>query len=219
VISALEFEAGRHSEGVDFIISTIPLRTGHVPAVQVNPLLGQDDCRRLRGMYEARLGAMPGNGLPHPVILHLSDLLNEQRMQLGVSAASWPEVVDCAGKPLLEAGTIDRRFVAAMKDVIYENGPYMVIWPGTVLLHAHPRGVRQLSISLVNLRKPVAFGHPEHDPVYVALVLAAVDNQSHLTALQELNDMMQDPQARAAVRRTQHKSVVMHWISRYVRLD
>jgi mannitol operon transcriptional antiterminator len=214
VISALEFER-RDSEGIDFIVSTIALRARHVPVIQVSALLTAQDCQRLRSAFERRPPESLGRRMPATTTPHLSSLLTDHRIQLGLSAASWPEVVERAGHCLLHEGAIDRGFIAAMKDVIYENGPYMVIWPGAVLLHARPRGVRQLSMSLVNLRNPVRFGHTEHDPVSIAIVLAAVDGQSHITALQELNNLMQDAAARSAIARTLQKSVVLHWIARY----
>ncbi len=70
----------------------------------------------------------------------------------------------------------------------------MVIWPGVVLLHARPdEGVNCLSMSLITLKNPVAFGTPGKDPVYIAIVLGAVNNNSHLNALFELNALMQKP--------------------------
>ena len=91
----------------------------------------------------------------------------------------------------------------------------MVIWPGAALLHAPPPGVRRLCMELINLREPIHFGHPDNDPVQIAVVLGAVDGRSHITALQELNQLMQDDKARSAIRDTLHKSVVLHWVSHY----
>jgi transcriptional antiterminator/mannitol/fructose-specific phosphotransferase system IIA component (Ntr-type) len=211
VISALEFENNRRAEGVDFIVSTIPLKPSSVPTVQVAPLLGPEDCRRLRELFERTGTAAAGIAAE----VHLSHLVTSSTIELGVAASTWQEVVEQAGRGLLQAGLIDTRFIEAMKDVMIEHGPYMVIWPGAALLHASPRGVRQLCMGLVNLREPVAFGHPDNDPVRTAIVLGAIDNRTHFTALQELNRMMQDEEARAAIARTAHKSVVLNWVRRY----
>ncbi len=218
VISARELEDRKRASGVDFIVSTIPLRQNGIPIMHVSPLLGLEDCRHLKDMFERKGKEMPKNGLVPPAAIHLSDLITEQRIELGVAAGSWEEVVEKAGRRLLDSGAIDGRFIQAMKDVIREYGPYMVIWPGAVLLHAAPQGVRRLSIQLVSLRKPVQFGHPDHDPVQIAIVLGAPDGQAHTTALVELNRMMQDEEARSAIANTLHKSVVLHWVSRYSRL-
>jgi len=218
VISALELEDRKYPAGVDFIVSTIPLRQKAIPVMQVSPLLGLDDCRRLKEMFEPTGSEMPSSTLALPATKHLSDLVTEQRIELGVAASSWQEVVEKAGRPLLESGAIDGRFIEAMKAVINEYGPYMVIWPGAVLLHARPSGVRELSMQFINLRRPVQFGHTDNDPVQIAIVLGAPPGHAHILALAELNRMMQDEEARSAIGKTLHKSVVLHWVSRYSRL-
>jgi transcriptional antiterminator/mannitol/fructose-specific phosphotransferase system IIA component (Ntr-type) len=219
VISALEFERRANFDGIDVIIATIPLQAGGIPCLQVDPLLRLEDCKHLRALFEGRALELTRQGTALPAVVHLSSLLTADRIQVGIACRSWPEVVDQAAQPLLASGAVDRRFVTAMKEVILENGPYMVIWPGAVLLHARPTGVRHLCMSMANLRTPISFGHADHDPVAVAFVLAAVDNRAHFTALQELNALMQDSTARAQVARTLHKSVILHWVSRYSQIS
>ena len=215
VISTLELENRKYFEGIDFIVSTIPLKIINIPSRQVNPLLGLEDCKGLKELFEKKGNITSENKLSHPSTAHLSDLVTPERIELGVVAENWQEVVEKAGARLLEAGAIETHFIQAMKNIILEYGPYMVIWPGAVLLHAPPRGVRRLCMELINLREPVHFGHPENDPVQVAIVLGAMDSRSHITALLELNQLMQDEKARSAIRNTLHKSVVLHWVSCY----
>ncbi len=215
VISTLELDNRKHLKGIDFIVSTIPLKIKDIPSQQVNPLLGLEDCKRLKELFEKRGDRISENKLSTPSTVHLSDLVTQERIELGVVVENWQEVVEKAGARLLEAGDIESHFILAMKNIILEHGPYMVIWPGVVLLHAPPSGVRRLCMELINLREPVYFGHPENDPVQVAIVLGAKDSRSHITALLELNRLMQDEIARSAIRNTLHKSVVLHWISRY----
>ena len=215
VVSALELENRKYFDGIDFIVSTIPLRIKDIPSRQVNPLLGLEDCKRLKELFEEQGRIRVEEKLSTPSIIHLSDLVSSETIELDVIAENWQEVVEKAGARLKKAGAIETNFIQAMKEVILEFGPYMVIWPGVVLLHAPARGVRRLCMGLINLRNPVNFGHPVNDPVDIAIVLGAIDNRSHITALLELNQMMQDEKARSAIRNTLHKSVVLHWVSRY----
>jgi len=215
VVSALELENRKYFDGIDFIVSTIPLRIKDIPSRQVNPLLGLEDCKRLKELFEEQGRFKVEEKLSTPSIIHLSDLVSPETIELDVIAENWQEVVEKAGARLKKAGAIETNFIQAMKEVILEFGPYMVIWPGVVLLHAPARGVRRLCMGLINLRNPVNFGHPVNDPVDIAIVLGAIDNRSHITALLELNQMMQDEKARSAIRNTLHKSVVLHWVSRY----
>jgi mannitol operon transcriptional antiterminator len=215
VISAHELENWKHFEGIDFIVSTIPLRIKDIPSRQVNPLLGLDDCKRLKELFSGNDINISERKLSYPATIHLSDLVTRERIELSVVAKNWREVVEKAGAGLLSAGSIEPGFIQSMKNVILEYGPYMVIWPGAVLLHAPPSGVRRLCMELINLRDPVYFGHSENDPVQVAIVLGAVDARSHITALVELNQLMQDETARTAIQNTMHKSMVLHWVTHY----
>jgi mannitol/fructose-specific phosphotransferase system IIA component (Ntr-type) len=215
VISALELEGRDDLDGIDFIVSTIPVKVRNIPSRQVNPLLGVADCRRLKDLFEYGDDRPAPRAAPGAPAAHLADLLTASAIELGVAAHTWQEVVEKAGARLHKAGLVESRFIQAMKDVIVQHGPYMVIWPGVALLHAPPRGVRHLSMQLLTLRRPVRFGHAENDPVRAAFVLAATDMHSHIPALLELNHMMQDAAARTAICRTQHRSVVLHWVARY----
>ena len=215
VISALELEMRKYFENIDFIVSTVPVKIKNVPSMQVNPLLALEDCKALRAMFQEKEKINSDNKVSSRRTAQLSDLLTSETIELGVAADSWQEVVEKAGAKLLALSAIEPQFIRSMKEIILEFGPYMVVWPGAVLLHAPPDGVRQLCMGLISLRQPVCFGHQKNDPVHLAVILGAVDNQAHLTALQALNRMMQDKEARSAIQATLHKSVVLHWISHY----
>ncbi len=214
VISALELESRRDLDGIDVIVSTIPLNIKNIPHRQVNPLLRLDDCRKLKELLQQQVG-VPANACLASGRALLSDLLTAQTIDLGVDAGDWRDAVQKSSRRLLQAGVVEKRFVRSLEEIILEYGPYMVIWPGAVLLHAPPDGVRQLGMELITLKKPVFFGHPDNDPVQIAIVLAARDNRLHLTALQQLNRLMQDEEARSAIATTTHRAVVLHWIAQY----
>jgi len=215
VISVLELENRDHFEGIDFIVSTVPIRIKDIPSRQVNPLLGAEDIKRLKDLFENNGNRVSGSKQNLITDVHLSDLIIPVTIQLGIEAENWESVVEKAGSRLLDSGAIEPQFIQAMKKIIQEFGPYMVIWPGTVLLHAPPQGVRRLCMGLITLKKPVPFGHPKNDPVKLAIVLAAMDNRSHITALLELNELMRDGNAVASIKNTLHKSVILHWVRWY----
>jgi mannitol/fructose-specific phosphotransferase system IIA component (Ntr-type) len=87
----------------------------------------------------------------------------------------------------VDAGRILPGYVGAMKRVLKEMGPYAVIAPGIVLLHARPEdGVLQACLGLITLATPVSFGHSENDPVDLVFALGAVDKQAHVESLKQL---------------------------------
>lgn len=113
----------------------------------------------------------------------------------------WQEAVRVSGQMLVETGHIEPRYVEAMERVIREIGPYAVIAPGIVLLHARPEdGVLKPCFGLVTLSTPVPFGHTQNDPVDLVFVLGAVDKKGHIEALQRLARMLGDAQGLANLR-------------------
>ncbi len=122
-----------------------------------------------------------------------------------------------AGQLLVETRSIEPRYVDAMEKVIREIGPYAVIAPGIVLLHARPEdGVIEACFGLVTLATPVPFGHSQNDPVDLVFVLGAVDKKNHIRALQHLASLLGNVASLASLRAAQTDeevfSVIQSWI-------
>ncbi len=128
-----------------------------------------------------------------PQALVLSDLVTPETVAARLVVASWEAAVDRVGALLVAAGKVETQYIPAMKRVLKEMGPYAVIAPGIVLLHARPEdGVVHPCLGLVTLSTPVPFGHSENDPVDLVFALGAVDKGSHIAALQQLAEMLGD---------------------------
>ncbi|MGK7379302.1 BglG family transcription antiterminator [Planococcus sp. 1R117A] len=122
----------------------------------------------------------------------LGELLTLQTIQLQPSAASWQQAIQSAAQPLVESGTVEECYVKAMIESIEANGPYVVITPGVAIPHARPeQGVNSLSMSLLKLEEPVEFASDK--PVQLIIVLAASDSDSHLRALIQLTQLLNEP--------------------------
>lgn len=125
--------------------------------------------------------------------IKLAEIISPQTTRARVAVNSWQEATEFAGELLVSAGKVHSRYVDAMKRVLQEIGPYAVIAPGIVLLHARPEdGVIEPCLGLITLATPVPFGHPENDPVDVVFALGAIDKHSHILALQQLANMLGD---------------------------
>jgi PTS system ascorbate-specific IIA component len=123
----------------------------------------------------------------------LISLLNEHTVRARVAVKDWEQATEAVGQLLVDAGKIDVGYVQAMKRVLKELGPYAVIAPGIVLLHARPEdGVLSPCLGLVTLSTPVEFGHSENDPVDIVLALGATDKKTHISALQQLASLLGD---------------------------
>lgn len=125
-------------------------------------------------------------------------LLAEESIALDVAAADWREAVDAAGRLLVAAGVADDDYTAAMRQLVEEHGPYIVVAPGFALAHARPTaGVARTGLSWVRLAEPVPFGHSSHDPVGLVVGLAADDDVAHTRAMARLARLLADPRRRA----------------------
>ena len=119
--------------------------------------------------------------------LDLTEMLSLDLIQCGLNLKDRNEVIEKMGKMMLETGKIESRYISAMKRVIEEFGPYVVIAPGIALLHARAQdGVLEPCIALITLSTPVIFGHPQNDPVDIVFGLAAKDDQGHIKAIATL---------------------------------
>jgi PTS system ascorbate-specific IIA component len=124
----------------------------------------------------------------------LVDLLGIEMISVNQTASDWKQAADLVGVLLVEAETVSPRYVDAMKEVLQEMGPYAVIAPGIVLLHARPEdGVKEPTFALVTLEEPVNFGNAANDPVDLVFAFGALDKESHVHALRDLADLLTRP--------------------------
>lgn len=144
----------------------------------------------------------------------LEELLTPQTIQLLKSVHDWKEGIRVAARPLVELGTIEERYIDAMIQSIETNGAYVVITPRVAIPHGRPeQGVRSLSMSLLKLEKPVDFA--PNKPVQLIIVLAAADSESHLRALVQLTQLLNDPSNIDDILQSPDKSVLLDYINKY----
>jgi len=94
-------------------------------------------------------------------------------------------------------------------------GPYAVIAPGIVLLHARPEdGVIAPCLAVMTLSTPVSFGHSENDPVDLVFALGAVDHDAHIATLQRLMTMLGDPPTMRKIRDAPDDRTLYNLLSR-----
>ncbi|MCP3764808.1 BglG family transcription antiterminator [Domibacillus sp. A3M-37] len=144
----------------------------------------------------------------------LEQLINLQTIQIQKRVSDWKEGIKVAAQPLIDLGTIEDRYVDSIIEALETNGPYMVITPGVAIPHSRPEhGVRSLSMSLLKLDEPVNFAPDK--PVQLIIVLAAVDNDSHLRALMQLTQLLSEPANIEEMVNASDKSMLMEYVHKY----
>jgi mannitol operon transcriptional antiterminator len=121
----------------------------------------------------------------------LSELITKDMIQILEEAADWEEAIRLATRPLLEGGYVREDYVKAMIDNIKKFGPYVVMGPKVAIPHARPEnGVNKIGMSLLLLKKGVAFSIEGEERIQIIIVLAARDNETHLQALAQLSALL-----------------------------
>ncbi|WP_232697549.1 BglG family transcription antiterminator [Brevibacillus daliensis] len=148
------------------------------------------------GLYEAISDALTGT-IAHnirgckPV---LKELLTKEMIQFHKQVNHWEEAIKLAAKPLLESQAIEEQYIDAMITNVNELGPYIVLAPKVAIPHARPeQGVKKVGMSFLRLEEAVSFS--ENDPdklVNVIIVLAAIDSETHLRALSQLTELLEE---------------------------
>ncbi|PLR75956.1 PTS sugar transporter [Bacillus sp. V3-13] len=124
----------------------------------------------------------------------LKSLLTKEKIQLITEAIDWKHAVKIAADPLVKDETVNEEYVQSMIDTITKMGPYIVIAPKVAVPHARPEdGVRKLGMSLLRLSKSVSFSENHIHDANLIIVLAAIDEQTHLKALSQLTAMLSNP--------------------------
>ena len=123
----------------------------------------------------------------------LSEISNKELVQLNIEAEDWKEAIRKSAQVMVENGKITDDYIQAMIKNTEENGPYVVITDHVALPHARPDdGAIETAIGITTLKESVVFGHELHDPVKYVFSLSTVDNNSHLRALAELVELLDD---------------------------
>lgn len=136
----------------------------------------------------------------------LKELLTADRIRKVKKVNDWREAIRLAAKPLLEDGSIEKLYIDDMIKSLNEHGPYIVLADRFALPHASSKkGVNKLSMSLLVVEEEVDL---LGKPVNIFMVLAAIDNNSHIRALASLSEMLYDSSNIDAIINGDEKSIL-----------
>jgi mannitol operon transcriptional antiterminator len=123
----------------------------------------------------------------------LNDLITKDMIQLLDEVTDWEEAIQLASRPLLKGHYIKEDYITAMIDNVKKFGPYVVMSPQVAIPHARPEcGVNKIGMSLLLLKKGVVFSVDGEERVRIIIILAAVDNETHLQALAQLSTLLME---------------------------
>lgn len=116
----------------------------------------------------------------------LRDVLKEEFVQLDIEVSDYKEAIEKTLQPLLGNRYIEPRYCEAIFKNLEKLGAYIDLGKNIALPHARAEdGVLKTGISFCRLVKKVDM-IDEHHSIQILFGLAAVDNNSHLEALGQL---------------------------------
>ncbi|MDE6475287.1 MAG: BglG family transcription antiterminator, partial [Erysipelotrichaceae bacterium] len=126
-----------------------------------------------------------------PKVNSLMDFLDEAHITISNQSFHWRQAIHFSCQKLLEEGIITKNYISSIISQLHVYGPYMFITPDVILAHAKSEdGAVKLGCNLVVLKKPVLFSSTRE--AKMILTLSAPDVESHLTILQNINQVFSD---------------------------
>ena len=145
--------------------------------------------------------------------LHLADIVRPSIISLGIDASDWEDAVRKAYEHMVKEGFITRNYVDETIRSIKVLGPYIVITKHVALSHTKSQaGALGLAMGIGVLKKPVYFGNKENDPVKYIFSLSAIDNKTHLCAMSEFVELLNDKKFYEMLDKAQDAQQVMRFL-------
>lgn len=146
----------------------------------------------------------------------LIDVINKNLIQINVNANNWEDAIRKSASALLENNKITAHYVDSMINATKQVGPYIVISKHIALPHARPEeGAKEISIGITTLKKPIKFGNIKNDPVKYVFCLSAIDSKSHLRAIAELLDLLENNNFLNILNKAEASDEIMSFLETY----
>lgn len=142
--------------------------------------------------------------------------LNHETMAIHERVKNWREAVELSAEPLLNNGTIEHSYLAAIYQQHQLLGPYYVLAPGIAMPHARPeQGANKLGLSLLVVKEGVNFASSDNDPVYLIIMLAAPDGNQHIEMISQLAELFSNEEDVAKIVASDQIDQIQKVISKY----
>ncbi len=207
VISTIHVEESwLKQEGIDFIISTIPIEIGEFPVITVNPLLSKED----RGRINKLLEELRFKGSEESTIRRPKLSLKEKLIQMNSYSQGIIQVLDnfflyTVAADSIEAliGEVSSRLLAEeaqqlqlKEDLLRreEKGGTYLSGKEISLLHCRSSSVEELYFGALRLEEPIDYLNSggAREKIKLALIMLAPENspQTHIEVISEVSKMI-----------------------------
>ncbi|WP_275127282.1 PTS sugar transporter subunit IIA [Staphylococcus hominis] len=181
--------------GIDYIISTVPVNVENLSVIQVDPFLNKSSRIKLNNVInfsrEKRFNQNYKNSY------ELKDLLPAHRINKVTKIMNKDEAIDISVQSLIEDGIVSPKYSCEIKKQLDIFGPYMVISPHIALIHASNKYVIEgAGFAITFFKNGIIFNHELNDPVYLVITIATINPYYHLNGLIQLSELLTDSENR-----------------------
>ncbi len=140
----------------------------------------------------------------------LKEIINSNFIKLDEEVSDWKEAVIKGGEILKKNGCINDSYINSMINNVEKLGAYIVILPGIAMPHTRPEdGSFKIGFSIMTLKNQIHFGNPENDPVKLIITMSVIDNISHINALKELMEIIEEDEFMSNISKVKTKEELL----------
>lgn len=146
----------------------------------------------------------------------LTDLISKNLICLNLDAKDWEDAIRQSGSPLVESGKVTQHYIDEIIRINKATAPYIVITKHVALPHTRPEnGALKCALGVATLKEPVVFGSAENDPVKYIFCLSALDNESHLPAMSQFLELINNEEFFKMLDYAENADEVMAYIEKF----
>lgn len=188
--SISDFEEHKEELNIDFICSTVSLKTHDIPVLVVSPFLEEQEVDKIQHLLHkleqeklVRLNGQKMNSIHSIIPDHQIRFITEKK--------SLKEVIWEGVNILVQYHYVTPAYFDDICAVLDERGAYFEIAPRLLLPHAVSNHVQRVGLSLIRLREPIIISSTQM--IHAVLTLATPDDSAHLPLIKQLHDFLLEP--------------------------
>lgn len=155
-------------EEQDFLISTVPVETEHIPVIQISPVLCETDVKKIQRFLINREEDEPPIQKNYD---YLKQFLHQEITILDRDLKSKEEAIELLGSRMVSEGYTDEGFI----DSVFERENLSETALGNLIAipHAFEGHIRKQGIGIMTLRRPISWGEEKVQLIFMLSLDAA----------------------------------------------
>lgn len=145
--------------------------------------------------------------------INLTDLINQNYIQIKKQVSSWKEAMEIVAQPLLDNENVTSEYVDRVISQYNDQSIHIIFGGKIAVPHGMPDfGVNELGMSMLVINDPVKFGGLD---VHVFMMLAPEDEKRHLKAMLQMTSLAADEDGIRRLAEANDKKEIIEVLKQY----